>query len=162
MKASYRITETDYVRAMGLFATPSAGLLAIYLAAALVLTALAVLGSHAWRGLAIGGLIGGVITVLAGRFVLTPLLARRHYRAYKAIQEEFGVELLDDGVRFTSPDAQGIVTWSKILKWRQDDRYLLIFPMPRLFHIIPKSVATQGFDLERLTSRLRQVVGEPV
>ena len=146
---------------MKLFAKLTPRLAIIYLAAALALAALSIFGSPVLRGGAIGGLIGGLSVALVGRYVVSPILARRHYRKYKAIQEEFGVELVDDGVRFTSPSAEGKITWDKVHKWRQNEKFILIYPMPRIFHMVPTSVATQGFDLSALTDGLQQHVGKP-
>jgi hypothetical protein len=161
MKATYRISEEDYVNAMRLFAKLTPRLVIIYLASALALVALAVFGTQVLRGGAIGGLIGGLSVTLIGRYIVSPILARKHYRKYKAIHDEFAVELVEDGVRFTSPNADGKITWDKMLKWRQNEKYVLIYPMPRIYHIVPKSVATQGFDLQALTNELLLHVGEP-
>lgn len=161
MKATYLISEQDYVDAMKLFAKLTPRLVIIYSASALALAALAIFGSPVLRGGAIGGLIGGLTVALIGRYVVSPILARRHYRKYKAIQEEFTVEVVDDGVRFTSPNADGKITWDKVHKWRQNEKFVLIYPMPRIFHMVPKSVAAQGFDLQALTDGLQQHVGQP-
>ena len=162
MKATYRISEQDYVDAMKLFAKLRPRLAIIFSACALALAALAIFGPPVWSGGAIGGLIGGLVVTVIGRYVVSPILSRWHYRKYKAIQEEFAVELVDDGVRFTSPNADGKVTWDKLYQWRQNEQFVLIYPMPRIFHMIPKSVATQGFDLQALTDGLRQHVGKPI
>ncbi len=160
MKATYRISEQDYVNAMKLFARLRPRLVILYLVGALALVVLATFGSPALRGGAIGGLIGGFSVALVGRYIISPLLARRHYRKYKAIHEEFTVDLIDDGVRFTSPNGDGKITWDKVYKWRQNEDLVLIYPMPRMFHMIPKSVAIQGFDLQALTDGLLQYVGK--
>ena len=162
MKATYRISEQDYVNAMKLFSRLTPRLMYVYLASALVLAAIALFGGVIVSAGAIGGLTGGIIAILIGRYIVMPIMARRNYRKYKAIQEEFAVELLDDGIRLSSPDAEGKITWGKMLKWRQNESYVLIYPMPRLFHIIPKSVAAQGFDLQALTDELQRHVGKPV
>lgn len=86
-------------------------------------------------------------------------MARRHYRKYKAMHSEFGAELLANGLRLSSPHGEGTIVWENILKWRQNDRFVLIYPMPRIFHILPKSVAEQGFDLQGLIAQLKQRVG---
>lgn len=161
MEARFRISEQDYVNAMRLYGKLTPRQVAAFTVAALALAALALLGSPAWRGGAIGGLIGGVLVGSIGRFVVSPLLARRHYRRYKAMHEEFVVELADDGVRFASPSGDGKITWDKVYKWRQNHGLVLIYPMPRLFHIVPKAVAAQGFDLQALTNGLLRHVGKP-
>ncbi|MEJ2466762.1 MAG: YcxB family protein [Candidatus Thiodiazotropha sp.] len=161
MKATYRISEQDYADAMKLFAKLTPRLTITYSAAALAMVVLAVFGPPILSGGAIGGLVGGLSVALVGRYIVSPILARRHYRKYKAIQEEFTVELVDVGVRFTSTNADGKITWDKIHKWRENEDFVLIYPMPRIFHMIPKSVAAQGFDLQALIDGLQQHVGKP-
>ncbi|RSZ37040.1 MULTISPECIES: YcxB family protein [unclassified Variovorax] len=158
MIATFRISEDDYAYAMKLFARPTPLRWAL-LAAIGVLLLLGVLigGRNVWLA-AVGGMVGMAIVLLATR-LLTPAMARRHYRKYKAMHAEFQAELLDNGLRLMSPHGDGIVVWENVLKWRQNDRFVLIYPMPRLYHIVPKSIASQGFDLQGLLERLEQRVG---
>ena len=161
MNATYRISEDDYVNAMKLFAKLTPRAIAVYLVAALVFVVLAIFGSPVIKGGAIGGLAGGLIVTVVGRYIVSPILARKHYRKYKGIHDEFTVEILDDGVRFTSPNSDGKLTWENMLKWRQNENYILIYPMPRIYHILPKSIATSGFDVPFLINQLNQHVGRP-
>lgn len=160
MKAEFRITEQDYVAAMKLYSRLTPRLRLLYLGIAVVLGMLGTSGTPLVQSAAIGGLVGGIIAVVLGRYVLVPLLARKHYRKYKAIQELFSVELLEDGVRFTSANASGTLKWDQVLKWRQNGNYLLIYLMPRLYHIIPKSIETEGFDISELIRQLTAHVGK--
>ena len=162
MTTPYRIDEEDYVNAMRLFARFSSRQVIALSGCAVFLIAFAVFGSGFVQAAAIGALIGGLVATVIGRYVVAPILARRHYRKYKAIHDEFTVELLDDGVRFTSPSGNAKITWDKMLKWRENDHYILIYLMPRIYHLVPKAVASRGFDLDRLTSGLLQHVGKPV
>lgn len=132
MKATYRISEQDYVNAMRLFAKLTPRLAIAYLVGALALVTFAVFGSPVLRGGAIGGLIGGLAVNIIGRYIISPILARRHYRRYKAIYEEFAVELVEDGVRLSSPDADGKITRDKVHKWRENERlHRWILKLPR-------------------------------
>ncbi|WP_242112619.1 YcxB family protein [Luteimonas aquatica] len=158
MPAQYRISEQDYVDAMRLFARPGARSISILAAIALAAIALALFGPPLVRAGAIGGLVG-IAVVAAGSFALLPWTARRHYRKYRAIHETFTVELLENGVRFASRNGEGTLAWAHVLKWRQNDRFVLLYPMPRLFHIVPRAIASQGFDVEALVDRLRRHVG---
>jgi len=167
MIARYRITEQDYVRAMRLFSKPGRRSLLVQtaLGACLGLALLFVvprMSIATFLGLLAAGIGVGAAMFWGVRRVLVPATARRHYRRYKAMADEFTFELLDEGVRFTSPHGVGTLVWSHMLKWRQNDDYVLIHPMPNLFHIVPKSIAGQGFDVVALTERLRERVGAPV
>lgn len=162
MQATYQISEADYVAAARLFSKLTSKWLAIYLVLAVILVLLAALSEAALRAAAIGGVIGGFIGGLMMHYIIVPIQARRHYRKYKAMHATFTIELLESGVRLTSPNAQGIVRWDQIHKWRQNDVFVLIYPMPRLYHIIPKSIAAQGFDVAQLTQALKQSVGQSI
>ncbi|MGB0127532.1 MAG: YcxB family protein [Rhodocyclaceae bacterium] len=161
MEAMFRISEQDYMNAMRLFGKLTPRLVAVFSVAALALVAVAIFGPPVLRAGATGGLTGGLLVAVIGRNIVSPMLARRHYRKYKAMHDEFVVELVADGVRFATPTADGRITWDKVYKWRQNDGFVLIYPMPRLCHIVPKSIESQGFDLRALTNRLQQHVGNP-
>ena len=162
MTATFRISEDDYVDAMRLYGRfpRLARWAAIAIAAGLLLTA--IFGSRQVQSGALGGLVGGTLVLLAMRHLFVPMGARRHYRKYKAIQDEFSVELLDDALRIRALHGESRLIWANVLKWRQDDRFVLLYLMPRLFHVLPKSVAAQGFDVAALVERLNQHVGPEI
>jgi hypothetical protein len=92
-------------------------------------------------------------------FVRVPKRARQHYRQYKGIWDPVTIELMDAGVNFSNADGSGTLPWSKVFQWRQNDRFIFIYTMPALFHIVPKSIAQEGFDIELLVQRLIAHVG---
>lgn len=161
MKAVFRISEQDYVDGMKLFAKVSPRIVAIRCLVGLGLAAACLFGPDEARGFATGALLGGIAVACFARYLM-PVMHRRNYRKYKAIQGEFAVELAEDGIRFLSANSDVKLTWDNVLKWRQNDQWLLLYPMPRMFHMIPTTVASQGFDLQALRERLRRHVGEPV
>lgn len=161
MEPRFQISEDDYVNALKLAAKPSRKVIAIYSLIAAALVVLAIGGGGYRRGGAIGGLIGGgTVLLLVSRQVIRPIMARRHYKKYKAIQESFTTELLDDGVRFVSENAQTKLHWDSIFKWRRNENYLLIYTAPCIFHVVPKPVEASGFDMSLLINQLTQHVGE--
>ncbi|WP_163832217.1 YcxB family protein [Spartinivicinus ruber] len=159
MNTEYSITEDDYVRAMKLFSKITTKAAVIYLIIIGVAVIAAIFGSPVIKGSAIGGLVGGGSVAIVMRFLINPILSRRDYRKYKAIQEPIKIHLLNEGVQFSASDGEGIVRWEQVHKWRQNDDYLLIYPMPGLYHIIPKSIAESGFDLSGLITTLHEKVG---
>lgn len=159
MKTQYRITEDDYVKAMKLFGRLTPRQIAIYGAVIVALVLCAMYGSPFFKAGAIGGLAGGLVVVLVGRLVISPILVRRHYRNYKDIRDLLSVELLDEGIKFSALSSEGKLAWDQILKWRQNENYVLIYPTSRLYHIVPKSVANEGFDISVLISQLTKHVG---
>jgi hypothetical protein len=162
VQARYRISEQDYVNAGRLYArlTPRLWLLAAVGLA--VLLALIVWGPSRVRQAAAGGLLGGLLVAALIRWVVSPWLLRRHYRQYKTIQQEQTVTLQDWGLHITSVNGESRLAWDRMLKWRQSPDYVLIYIMPRLFHVVPAAVAAQGFDLARLKALLAQHLGPAV
>jgi len=166
MKVQYRITEDDYVRAVQFhsfrrfIARPSTKTLVA------VCIFLAVSGFILWLdpslptllALATWVVVFALVYALA-LFVQVPRRARLHYRQYSTIQQPLTLELTDAGVKFSNADGEGTVRWPKVLQWRQNDRFILIYPMPILFHIVPKSIAQEGFDIALLVQRLAECVG---
>ena len=49
--------------------------------------------------------------------------------------------------------------WSKVFQWRQNDQFVLIYTMPIIYYIIPKSIEREGFDVPLLIKRLGEHVG---
>ena len=69
------------------------------------------------------------------------------------------IALNEEGIEFSTADSNGMIRWEKFLKWRQNDNYLLVYLMPRMYYIIPKSIEASGFDLAALTSALETNLG---
>jgi hypothetical protein len=162
MKAEYRITEDDYAKAarlhMWCYLTQRS---AIVTYAVMVI----LLGLAVWMFPMIAPFAAVFVVVVMGTvpttvYVTAPNIARRHYRKYKAIHEPMAVELSDDGLRFSSTNGEGIVRWRTIFRWRQDRRFVLIYPMPALYYLVPKSLEQQGFDIPLLVQRLAERVGK--
>ena len=158
--ARYHITETDYLRAGALYGRPNArgwALLGVVLASCLVL---AIWGpTRALRAGGLGGIMGGVAVGLLIHYVVSPWILRRHYRRYKAVQDEQTVTLTDEGVRFEGAGGVSDLRWSRVYRWRSNNDYVLIYLMPRLYHLVPRRVADQGFDIAALEAALARHVG---
>jgi hypothetical protein len=164
MKVQYRITEDDYTnvarfRAWRYFvARPST--MTLVAGSSIVI----LLGIGLWTRIDSMQMIAFLTVVFSilfavGLFVRVPSLARRHYRQYKGIQEPITAELTDAGIKFGNADGEAILPWSKVLLWRQNDQFILIYGMPVLYYIVPKSIAQEGFDLPLLVQRLAEHVG---
>jgi hypothetical protein len=164
MKTQYRIGEDDYARMARLhawrhfIARPSARQLVII--AIIVILFAAAVSVRPWIAPVIALALAVVaVRYLSAIFVICPNRARHHYRQYKGIQEPITVELSEDGLRFSSTDGESILPWPKILQWRQNAQFILIYRMPVMYHMVPKSLASEGFDIALLVNRLAEHVG---
>ena len=160
MEVEFRISEADYVNASRLYWRLRPGLVLRLALIAVIIVLGSLLMPSLLQSAVLGGLIGAAVAIVLGRSLFGPWQARRHYRKYPAMHEPFRIALKEEGVELSTPDADGLVKWDKILKWRQNDDYLLLFPMPRLFYIIPKSISEHGFDFARLETQLQSKVGK--
>lgn len=158
---SYKISAEDYVSALKLHHTPTrkaAVLLAILFLVFLVTAIFSY--TSVLKGLSIGAILGGVITFFLSRFVFIPFIGRRDYNAYKLMQQDHRVDIVDEGLIFSTASGSGNLLWDKIYKWRQSDDYILIYPMPRLYYIVPKRLEQDGFDIQKLVEKLNSCVGK--
>lgn len=163
MKVSYRITEEDYVAAVKLSAIPTRKR---RVALVLLIASLGALGGlfsatflQDFTAGTLGGLLGGTLLFLVSHFIWVPYNSRRHYRKYRAIQQEQWLELKPEGIAVGSETSSGVVTWENVLKWREDERFILVYLMPRLFYIVKKELVGEGVDIEGLRGRLVESVG---
>lgn len=160
MIASYRVSEYDYVNAIKLYGKLTVSGTIVLATTVCVLITMAVFGPPVAQGAAISGFIVGTSIFVIGRTIISPMVGRRQYRKYKAIQQEFTIELLDDGIRLFTADSNAKIKWIDLQKWRHDDSYVLIFPMPRLYYVVPKSLAADGFDIPLLITQLTDSLGK--
>ncbi len=161
MRTTFRISEADYVAAMKLYGRTTRRFNMVFWSVVAILHAVAFLGPEKLRFTLLLGWFGALAFFLAMQFVITPYIARRHYRNYKSMHEEFQIELLPEGIYLTGDDFNNKLVWNKMLKWRCNDSYILIFIMPRLFYMVPQSLAAQGFDTAALMDGLTKHVGKP-
>ena len=167
MKVEYRVTEDDYAEAMQFHewrraGRPSAITTAIILIP-LILVILAV-----WRLPPDAAYIITIYVVTVSPAVVAAVRvyigvlngARRMCRQCKAIEEPMTVELSDEGLRLGSALGEAITLWRMIFQWRQNDQFLLIYNVPRVFDVVPKSVAQQRFGIPLLLQRLAKRVGQ--
>ncbi len=160
MSTKYRISEDDYVNASSLFGKLTSRQTIIWSFSIVILLTFALFASGTVKYATIAGVCSAIIFFFVARHIISPIISRSQYKKYKAIQDEFEIDLLDDGVFMRSSSGNGKVAWSSVYKWRQDDKYVLIFPMPRLYYIVPKSLNTSEFDISLLVKQLTHHVGD--
>ena len=165
MESSYRICEDDYVRAMLLASRPK--LRGTVRPAAIVLAGVAIL---AWFdrdiiGYAVGGAFGLMLLtlyVVLLRRLVVPRSLRKHYARYRLVQEPVSIALTDAGIELEGPSYKTRYRWDHFTGWREDEDWFLVALAPRLYQIIPKRIASEGFDFDLLRARLAAAGMAPV
>ena len=161
MKAEYKISEQDYVNAVCLNVRFTLRDYIVYSVIALFYLGLVYFDPQIFWGWLTWMLGGAFVFLFSLRFIIVPFVARKHYRKYNTLFEPVSVKVDDEGVTFSTEQSHVVIEWEKVHKWREDDDYVLIYLMPRFFHIVPKSIDKDGFDLQKLLGLLQRKVGKP-
>ncbi|CAB5081493.1 hypothetical protein D3OALGB2SA_643 [Olavius algarvensis associated proteobacterium Delta 3] len=162
MEFQYNIRETDYVNSNILSAIASKKQLIWLFAGGFGLLLLGVFGQGAIKGMGFGGLVCGILGYFITLYVYTPWQAKRQYKNYKLIQAPLKIELVDDGFKISAEHGQTHVKWESLVKWRENDNYILIYFAPKLYYLIPKRIDKSGFNVNRLRQSLKEKIGKPI
>lgn len=149
MKTTYSLTESEYVNAHKLFTKPTMKIKIVYCILGIVLLLVAFLSSRLIIRLgAIGGFAGGAIGYLVTNYIYAPYQTKKQYQKYKAAQEPNELEILLNGLKFTSETGAAIIAWERIIKWRENSQFILIYQAPHVYHIIPKRIGNVSEHLK--------------
>lgn len=162
MTIRYLVSEDEYVRANLLFGRPTRRR-QIWLASAAALLVFVMLfaASDLQRLGAVGALAGGALGYWLLRYVHAPWQTRRQYRAYPAAHQPIDVNLEAEGLRVVDADSSCLLRWDRLVGWREDREFVLLYQNPRLYHIVPKRLEPVGLDLHGMLETLRSRLGEP-
>lgn len=157
LEAEYTISEKEYVQASKLYARLTKKQIVVSVILLIVLiTIIYFAGDSYLRGGAIGALIGGIGGYILVRFLIGPLRVKRLYRNYAGIKEPSTIKLETEGVRFISKNGDVLLEWAHILKWRDNDEFVLLYQAPHLYHLVPKRL---GPIADKLQISLAENVG---
>lgn len=146
------IKESDYLRSQYLHLRPRP-IFAIIGLLLLLLFLWALIRSQSWG-------IGAALVYLALWFlVLIPWQAKKNYRQYKALSEPVSVEVQQDGLFFKRENGEGLVPWSHIIKWRQSNTLLLLYPASNVFHLIPSHFFPTNESFSEFKEIIRKNIG---
>lgn len=158
---TFLLTEEQFVRANRLYLRLTTVARLWYLAAIAALIVVAILSPPGlMRYAAIGSVVGGIAGHFVTRYFVVPWRVRRLFRAYPAARESAVVKVTDAGVRFRTDTSDSTLIWEHILKWREDDEFVLIYQNPQIYHILPKALQSSGLDVVGLVTHLRENVGQ--
>lgn len=159
MEATYKLSESEYVRGNKLFTQLSKKSKIRYSICIFILILTALLASSpALQGGAVFAIVGGFIGHFAQRFMYAPWATKKQYRNYKAVQNETIIKFDENGLKFQSADGAGTIKWQDIYNWRENNEFILVYQAPYVYHIIPKSLSDQGFNISELVSILTEKV----
>ncbi len=135
MRAEGVIQLSDYVRSQYLHIRPRP-VFAVIDFLILALSVCALVAYPSWI------MAGAAVALVLWLLVLIPWSAKKNYKQYKALAEPMTIEVRDDGLFFKRINGEGLVPWSEIVKWRQNDKLLLLYPANNVFHLVPRHFFT--------------------
>jgi len=97
----------------------------------------------------IGGAAGGAVAQELVRRLLLPWRARRLFAQQKNLQRPVTFHWDDSGLAWSSENGSGKTAWSDYVKWRQNDRLVLLYHSDVMFQMLPRRAFT---SLERWRS----------
>jgi YcxB-like protein len=130
MEIHGQIKEKDYVAAQFVHVRPRP-LLAVF---GILLLAAAVWAMFNGSGT----IIGAALAYFSLYFLIfIPYSAKKNYRLYQAISDPVTVTIQEGGINFKRENAEGLVKWSEIVKWRQSKNLILLYPTNNVFYLLP-------------------------
>ncbi len=138
---SYRISGDDYISFCKLIQGVQVRNFTVFIAALVALIAVFAIVQDRVE-FAIGGAIGGLISVLVVPFVMrtviVPQRAQKAYLEYRLMHEEMTLEVTDDGFSITQASGHVVLRWSDIVYWNENERVVSVHPTQHLGYIFPK------------------------
>ncbi len=97
-----------------------------------------------------------VVSILLIRFVFNPILFRWIYRRSRCFTLPLTVKLNSDGLRFEQEDSVSDLKWERVHKWNEDKNSVIVYSQPLIYHVVPKRLAAEGFEINALVDKLQQ------
>ena len=94
------------------------------------------------------------VVLLGTNLLVEPYLFRKQYRAKNLANQLTRLEMFDGGLKFTVGGDHLEIPWESIVKSTQNDDYVLVYVKTKLFLVIPKRMAEEGFDVDGLERKL--------
>ena len=100
------------------------------------------------------GLITALVGLIVQRYWFMRIQSRRTYLQHKALQRPLTVRFTDDA--FICESETGAIRMPRrdFLKWKMDDRTILLYITGRMFYMIPRQVIGGQDTLESLIRHL--------
>ncbi|MFP6584592.1 MAG: YcxB family protein [Candidatus Hydrogenedentota bacterium] len=151
-EVDYLVTEEDTVAALRLHWKPTRVIQSFQIFIGVWVVILAFVGpTNTIKILALSCIGFYILT----RKFLGPYIQRRTYRKYKLLQEPVSLSFDADGVKFVAQSYNTAITWKHLVRWKDNDRFILLYVSPRQYYVIPKRIGDDGFDVEGLIETLR-------
>jgi len=159
VEIEYTITEHDYVRAVKLAGIVTKKQLIWLSLLGLLLLLFALFGEKLLRFMGIFGISFGIIGYFLTLYIISPLIAKRHYRKYKLLHQPLRFTMTDSGYAIKSDSGEINVKWSDLLRWRENNEFILLYFAPKLFHMVPITLIEKEINISEIERKLTDQLG---
>ncbi|QNP47134.1 YcxB family protein [Diaphorobacter aerolatus] len=159
----YKISESDYLAAARLYRKRASGW-ARALKGFLILAGVAITAFGVYRhltGVMVAGLVYAAMPWWLQKLINEPL-TRRQYRRYPAMQEQQTLSLdeAETGVTMQSMIGETRLTWEHLIRWAEDDDFILLYVQPSMYFIVPKRADPGNAVIGPLREALQRHFGD--
>jgi hypothetical protein len=92
------------------------------------------------------------------RFLILPRRSRKLFRHHKALHAPYTITWDDERMTVTSEDYMQRSLWTDFLKWREDDRLVLLYYSPIQFRLVPIRAFPDEATRDAFTRLVREKV----
>ena len=150
MLCSYKLSESEVVKAMQLHGRGSNKTLAVLIIIGIAFVLIALLTKY--KALGFVAVAGGIIGYLSVQFISTPIRAKKQYRQHRALRNEITMSLAEHGINFVSESGESKLQWSDIHRWKLGNGVYLLYITSNMFHIIPVRAISNRNEFDELLS----------
>ena len=153
----YRLSLQQYRDATFLALRLSRAQQQFFIGALLISAILAIVNPADIQSFAVAALFG-IISVIVLRVFMQPRQAIRQY-ARQPSAAPLNVEGKEDGLRLYGEGFEGLLPWQRLIRWRHDDDFLILYPTSKSYYIVPLdelSPDQKNWLFEKLTAQLGQ------
>ncbi|MBI1213081.1 MAG: hypothetical protein GC190_16580 [Alphaproteobacteria bacterium] len=158
----FELTADDYVAANDLNTrwTRARWLRVVLMSVALIGLAIWKVPHDPQRALVMVGLYLSALTVLllAYRYAYLPWRARHVFAQTKALQRPYTWDWNDDQLNYKTDLATGIVPWTNLGTWRENESLFALYASPIAFFLLPKRAFADDAAIEAFRATLRKKV----
>lgn len=101
---------------------------------------------------------GGLFVVL-NFFLYIPWRIRRTFEQRKSLHEQLNAKIDDSGLRAESSRGNANMPWSDFMKWKENDRLILMYISDHIFLTFPKRFFQNNHGVEDLRDILKRNIG---
>ena len=159
MEIEYSIAEHDYVRAVKLAGIVTKKQLIWLSLLGLLLLLFALFGEKSLRFMGIFKISFGIIGYFLTLYIISPLIAKRHYRKYKLLYHPLRFTLTDSGYAIKNASGEINVRWHDLLRWRENNEFILLYFAPKLFHMVPIKLIEKEINISEIERKLTDQLG---